>query len=462
MSKEGFRGLRHRTFSLLQRLGRALMLPIAALPAAGMLVRFGQPDMFGRLGLGQYWWGFTKLAALMASAGTAVMDNLPLLFAIGVAIGFAKKADGSTALAAAVAYLTYKAVTKTLSPWVLGQPAPLTETQLECLHSFPAYGFIDYSLAPGVGICQIPPQPLIDYGPLEGIIIGLLTALLWQKYYQVQFPSFLAFFGGRRFIPIIASAASMLVGFLLAFLYPAFRYVITDLLGTWLAEPNHTVISAGIFGFFQRLLIPLGLHHLLNNVPWFTLGSCVSETGAELHGDLACFMSGQIGSFQPYGYVPGAFMTGLFPIMMGGLIGAAAAIIRSARPEHRKVTMALMLSAAGTCFITGVTEPIEFSFVYVAPFLLVVHAFLTGTAMALTTFLGIRDGFTFSAGGIDYALSFTRSAALSEGGYWGPIMLLVLAAVYMVIYYAIFRVSIKWLGLATPGRTPITKEGEDA
>lgn len=438
------------------------MLPIAALPAAGMLVRFGQPDMLGALGLGQYWSFSTKVAGIMLAAGTAVMDNLPLIFAIGVAIGFAKKSDGSTGLAAAVAYLTYKAVTKTLSPWVLGAPGKLDTTQLQCLHSFPAYGYIDYSLSPGIGICQIPSQALIDYGPLEGIIVGITTALLWQRYYQVKFPSALAFFGGRRFVPIVASGASILLGLLGALIYPGFRYLVTDVIGHWLAQPSNTAIGAFVFGFFQRLLIPLGLHHVLNNVPWFTLGSCTSETGAELHGDLACFMSGQVGSFQPYGYVPGAFMTGLFPIMMGGLLGAAFAIYRCALPSQRKVTLALMLSASAASFITGVTEPIEFSFAFAAPFLLLIHAFLTGTSMAITTALGIRDGFSFSAGAIDYGLSFTRSAQLSDYGYWGPLMLLLLSAIYFVIYYLVFSFCIRFFKLATPGRQASSKDTDEA
>lgn len=449
-----------KTFAVLQRLGRALMLPIAALPAAGMLVRFGQPDMLGVHGLGQYWEFSVKIAAIMLAAGTVVMDNLPLLFAVGVAIGFAKKADGSTGLAAVVAYLSYKAVTKTLSPWVLGSPGKLTQTQLECLHSFPAYGYIDYSQSPGIGICQIPSQPLIDFGPLEGIVIGIVTALLWQRFYKIQLPPVLAFFGGRRFVPIVASAASILVGFVGALIYPSFRSLITDVIGGWLAHPSNTVIGAFVFGFLQRLLIPFGLHHLLNNVPWFTLGSCTSENGTELRGDLACFMSGQPGSFQPYGYVPGAFMTGLFPIMMGGLLGAAFAMYRCALPKQRKVTFALMLSAAATSFITGVTEPIEFSFVYVAPLLLLIHAFLTGTSMAITTALGIRDGFSFSAGFIDYALSFTRSAKLSDAGFWGPIMLLGLAVVYFFIYFAIFTFAIRFFKLATPGRQRLKDEDQ--
>jgi PTS system N-acetylglucosamine-specific IIC component len=384
----------------LQRLGRSLMLPIAALPAAGLLLRLGQDDMLGSVS-----W-LKDVAAVFAGAGGALFDNLPLLFAVGIAIGWAKKADGSTALAAVVGYLVLQGVFKALSPIVLGAAAE-GET-----------------------------QELINYNVLGGVVTGLIAAMLWQRFYRIKLPTYLAFFGGRRFVPIITAFTMMVVGVLLSLVYSAFNTGLTNL-GE--AVDANTVIGGGIFGTVNRLLIPLGLHHILNSVVWFVIGDYNGTTG-----DLHRFFAG-----DP---TAGTFMTGFFPIMMFALPAAAIAIWHEARPEQRKIVGGVMLSTALTAFLTGITEPLEFSFLFVAWPLYVVHAILTGTSLALTNALGIHDGFTFSAGFFDYVINFGQATR--------PLWLIPIGFAYAAIYYVLFRFVIRKWNLRTPGREDDTEAVE--
>jgi len=376
----------------LQRLGRSLMLPIAALPAAGLLLRLGQDDLLGKVS-----W-LSDVAAVFAGAGGAIFDNLPLIFAVGIAIGWARKADGSTALAAVVGYVVLQGVFTAMSPIVLGAAAEGEE------------------------------QELINYGVLGGIVTGLVAAVLWQRFYRIKLPTYLAFFGGRRFVPIITALTMMVVGVLLSFVYSAFDTGLTNL-GE--AVDANTVVGGGIFGVVNRLLIPLGLHHIINSVVWFVLGDYNGATG-----DLNRFFEG-----DP---TAGTFMTGFFPIMMFALPAAAIAIWHEARPEQRTIVGGIMLSTALTAFLTGITEPLEFSFLFVAWPLYVVHAVLTGTSMALTNALGIHDGFTFSAGAIDYVLNFGQATK--------PLLIIPIGLAYAVLYYVLFRFVIRRWNLRTPGR----------
>jgi PTS system N-acetylglucosamine-specific IIC component len=375
-----------------QRLGRSLMLPIAALPAAGLLLRLGQDDLLGRVG-----W-LSDVAAVFAGAGGAIFDNLPLIFAVGIAIGWAKKADGSTALAAVVGYVVLAGVFEAMSPIVLGAAAEGEE------------------------------QELINYGVLGGIVTGLVAAVLWQRFYRIKLPTYLAFFGGRRFVPIITAITMMVVGVLLSLVYSAFNTGLTNL-GE--AVEANSVVGGGIFGTVNRLLIPLGLHHIINSVVWFVLGEYNG-----VNGDLNRFFEG-----DP---TAGTFMTGFFPIMMFALPAAPLARSRWPRPEQRKVVGGIMLSTALTAFLTGITEPLEFSFLFVAWPLYVVHAILTGTSLALTNALGIHDGFTFSAGFIDYLLNFGQATK--------PLLLIPIGLAYAVVYYVLFRFVIRKWNLRTPGR----------
>ncbi|WP_222195613.1 PTS transporter subunit EIIC [Modestobacter italicus] len=376
----------------LQRLGRSLMLPIAALPAAGLLLRLGQDDLLGRFS------ALEDVAAVLAAAGNALFGNLPLIFAVGIAIGWAKKADGSTALAAVVGYLVLSSVFEAMSPIVLGAAAEGEE------------------------------QQMIDFGVLGGILVGIFTAMLWQRFYRVKLPTYLAFFGGRRFVPIITAVSMMVLAVLMSFVYSAFDAVLTTL-GE--AVDGNTVVGGGVFGTVNRLLIPLGLHHIINTIVWFQLGEYDG-----VQGDISRFFAGDPDA--------GTFMTGFFPIMMFALPAAAIAIWHEARPEQKKIVGGIMLSTALTAFLTGITEPLEFSFLFVAWPLYLVHAFLTGTSLALTNALGIHDGFTFSAGFIDYVLNFGQADK--------PLWLIPIGLVYAAIYYVLFRFVIRKWNLKTPGR----------
>jgi N-acetylglucosamine PTS system EIICBA or EIICB component len=397
------------TLLVLQRIGRSLMLPIAVLPAAALLLRFGSNDMLGGApgtvdegmpaGLAQYsaleW--LQPVAEVLGAAGGALFANLPILFALGVAIGFARKSDGSTALAALVGFLVFQGVTEVMSGHVLDE------------------------------------GEVVDFWVLGGILMGVVAALLWQRYYRIKLPPYLAFFGGRRFVPIVTAFAAVIIGVIMSFLYRPFSAVLSAF-GE--AVGNNEVVGGGLFGFVNRLLIPLGLHHIPNNFLWFQVGEYTTAGGEVVHGDLTRFFAG-----DP---TAGAFMTGFFPIMMFALPAAALAIWHTARPAQRVVVGGIMLSAGLTAFLTGVTEPLEFSFLFVAYPLYFIHALLTGTSLALTNALGIRDGFGFSAGAIDYLINF-RIAEM-------PLLLIVIGLGYAVIYYFLFRWVITRWNLRTPGR----------
>ncbi|MBT2502563.1 PTS transporter subunit EIIC [Curtobacterium sp. ISL-83] len=388
-----------RFFANAQRLGRSLLLPIAVMPAAGILLRLGQSDMLGAIP------GFEKGATIVAAAGNGVFTWLPLLFAVGIAIGWAKKSDGTTALAAVVGYMVMYQVFAAMSPIVLE-------------------GVKD----------SAGNQATINFGVLGGIVMGLVSAGLWTKFHRTRMPDFLGFFSGRRLVPILAAVAGLLIAVVMSFVY---RYFDQGL--TWIGEQvtAQPVIGGGIFGTANRLLIPVGLHQLLNFFPWFQLGSYTSG-GVTYHGDIARFLAGD--------RTAGIFQTGFFPIMMFALPAGALAIWRNARPSQRKLVGGIMLSAALTSFVTGITEPLEYSFMFVAWPLYVIHAVLTGTSLALVNALGIHDGFSFSAGAIDYVLNFGKA----QGAIW----LIPIGLAYAAVYYFLFSFVIKKWNLRTPGREP--------
>ncbi|MET0641813.1 MAG: PTS transporter subunit EIIC [Jiangellaceae bacterium] len=390
------------------------MLPIAALPAAALMLRLGQPDMLGEHGLANVVGSWLEpVADVIGAAGGALFANLPLLFAVGVAIGFARKSDGATALAALVGYVVFKAVTDAMSPYILGEASEGEE------------------------------QELINFGVLGGLIIGIVTALLWQRYYRIKLPPYLAFFGGRRFVPIVTAFVALVIAVGMSFVYKPFDSALYEL-SKWVTEND--VLGGGVYGTLNRLLIPLGLHHILNSFPWFTLGEYTTDSGAVVTGDIARFLSG-----DP---TAGPFMTGFFPIMMFALPAAGLAIWQTARPRQKKIVGGIMLTAALTSFVTGVTEPLEFSFLFVAFPLYFIHAVLTGTSLALVNALGIRDGFGFSAGAIDYLLNFRIAER--------PLLLILIGLVYAVIYYLVFRWVITRWNLRTPGRDDTSDATEGA
>ncbi|WP_342779341.1 PTS transporter subunit EIIC [Nonomuraea turkmeniaca] len=406
---------------MLQRIGRSLMLPIAVLPAAGLLFRFGQDDLLGANGLGGVLPWLLPVAKVLAAAGGALFENLPLLFAVGVAIGFARKSDGTTALAAVVGYLVFDRVTKTLF-LDAGEGA--------------VYEKVLLVLRDGTRTLNVGAQN--PTGVLGGIIIGITAALLWQRFYRVKLPSWLAFFGGRRSVPIVTAVAALLLGVLFGLLWRPVGDWLTAA-GDWLSA--HGTAGTGIYGVANRLLIPVGLHHFLNTIVWFTLPECHAGVNGAIRdaaGDLNCYFAGEQGA--------GIFMTGFFPVMMFGLLGAAIAIWRAALPDRRRPVGGIMLSAGLTAFITGITEPLEFAFIFVAPALFAVHALLTGVSMALMAELGARLGFTFSGGAIDLLLNASKSNT------HGLALIIAFGIGYFIIYYVIFSVLIRALNLPTPGR----------
>ncbi|MEU0943749.1 PTS transporter subunit EIIC [Streptomyces canus] len=385
----------------LQKVGRSLQLPIAVLPAAGILLRLGQADVFGKDGF-----GWDKVASVFATAGGAIFDNLPLLFCIGVAIGFAKKSDGSTALAAVVGFLVYSNVLKAF---------PVTEAKVQA----------------GADIAATYNNP----GVLGGIIMGLLSAVLWQRFHRTKLVDWLGFFNGRRLVPIIMAFVGTLMGVFFGLVWEPIGEVISNF-GEWMTGLG--AFGAGLFGLINRALIPIGMHQFVNSVAWFQIGDFKDATGAVVHGDLTRFFAG-----DP---TAGQFMAGFFPIMMFGLPAAAIAIAHSARPERRKAVMGMMVSLALTSFVTGVTEPIEFSFMFIAPVLYAIHAVLTAVSMAVTWALGVHAGFTFSAGVIDYGLNWNLATK--------PWLIIPIGLVFGAIYYAVFRFAIVKFNLPTPGREP--------
>jgi PTS system N-acetylglucosamine-specific IIC component len=390
-------------FQGLQKVGRSLQLPIAVLPAAGLMVRLGQPDVFGADGL-----GWDKVSAVFGNAGGAITGALPILFCIGVAIGFAKKADGSTALAAVVGFLVYSKV----------------------LEAFPvADVIVNTTKNKGVDVAATYNNP----GVLGGIIMGLLAAVLWQRFHRTRLVDWLGFFNGRRLVPIIMSFVAIVFAAICLWIWPPIGDGLESFsdwlvgLGAW---------GSGIFGVANRALLVIGLHQFLNVPIWFQFGSFTKPDGSVVHGDINMFLAGDPNA--------GQFTSGFFPIMMFALPAACLAMTHCARPERRKEVGGMMLSIALTSFVTGITEPIEYSFVFIAPLLYAIHAVLTGVSMAVTWALGVHDGFSFSAGLIDYAINWNLATK--------PWMIIPIGLVFAVIYYVIFRFVITKFNLKTPGR----------
>jgi len=394
-------------FQGLQKVGRSLQLPIAVLPAAGIMVRLGQNDIFGKDGL-----GWDKVAAVFNNAGGALTGSLPLLFCVGVAIGFAKKSDGSTALAAVVGFLVYSKVL---------QAFPVTEAVVKN--------------GPDVAATYNDP------GVLGGIIMGLLSAVLWQRFHRTKLVDWLGFFNGRRLVPIIMAFVGLVMGVFFGLIWEPIGDGISNF-GEWMTGLGSG--GAALFGAVNRGLIPIGMHQFVNTVAWFQLGEFKDSAGQVFNGDYNRFLHG-----DP---TAGMFMSGFFPIMMFGLPAAALAMAHTARPERRKAVLGMMVSLALTSFVTGVTEPIEFSFMFIAPVLYVLHALLTAASMAITWALGVHAGFNFSAGAIDYVLNWHLATK--------PWLIIPIGLVFAAIYYVTFRWAIIRFDLKTPGREP-EEEVED-
>jgi PTS system N-acetylglucosamine-specific IIC component len=375
------------------------MLPIAVLPVAGLLLRLGQPDLLD--------------IAWMATAGEAIFSNLGLLFAIGVAVGFARENHGAAGLAAVVGYV-------------------VTTKGAEVLLAVPPEALAGFEgAARDMAAAGWKAREIAKLSVPVGILSGLVAGALYNRYSDIVLPDYLAFFGGRRFVPIASGFAGLLLAAAFGYGWPVLEH--------GMDVASRAVVDAGgagvfVYGLLNRLLIVTGLHHILNNLAWFLLGDYGGVTG-----DLKRFFAG-----DP---TAGRFMSGFFPVMMFGLPGACLAMYSTARPERRRAVGGLLLSMALTSFLTGVTEPIEFAFMFLAPVLYAVHAVLTGTAMVLMHLLDVRLGFGFSAGLFDYVLNFR----LAEKPLW----LLPIGAAYFALYFGLFRWTILRFDLRTPGREAI-------
>ncbi|MGP8301545.1 PTS transporter subunit EIIC [Streptomyces inhibens] len=406
-------------FQGLQKMGRSLQLPIAVLPAAGILTRFGQPDMFGAKGL-----GWTDVAKVFAAAGGALLDSglgLPLLFCIGVAIGMAKKADGSTALAAVAGFLVYYSVLHAFPP--------------SCV---PGQKYTQAGLWSGVCVDKtltVTPALFQNPGVFGGIVMGFLSAWLWQRFHRVKLVDWLGFFNGRRLVPIIMAFVGVAFAVVCLFVWPPIGGALTSF-SEWLSALG--AWGSGIYGVANRALLVIGLHQFLNVFVWFQFGSFTKPDGTVVHGDINRFFAGDPDA--------GQFTTGFFPIMMFALPAAALAIAHCAKPHRRKEIAGMMLSVGLTSFVTGVTEPIEYSFMFIAPVLYAMHALLTGVSMAVSWALGVHDSFTFSAGLIDYVINWGLATK--------PWLIIPIGLCFAAVYYALFRFVITKFNLPTPGREP--------
>jgi PTS system glucose-specific IIC component len=381
-------------FALLQKTGKSLMLPVSVLPVAGLLLGIGSAH---------FTWLPPALSNVMAESGGAIFGNLPLIFAIGVALGVTRN-DGVAALAAVVGYAVLLATMGVMAALLGYEPKAIMGIQS------------------------------IDTGVFGGIVIGGIAGWLFNKYFRIQLPPYLGFFAGKRFVPIITALASIATGIILSIVWPPIGTAINRF-SHWASAGNPAAAFA-LYGIVERGLIPFGLHHIWNVPFFFEVGQYVDPASGEvIRGEIHRFTAGD----PTAGIMAGGYLFKMF-----GLPAAALAIWRCARPENRAKVGGIMISAALTSFLTGITEPIEFSFLFVAPVLYVFHALLAGVAYLTCIELGIKHGMTFSHGLIDFVVLFNRST-----NAWG---LLVLGPVWAVVYYAAFRAVIQRFDLKTPGR----------
>ncbi len=363
-------------FEKLQSIGKALMLPIAVLPAAALLLRLGAPDVLN--------------IPFITKAGGAVFDNLALIFAIGIGVGLAKDNNGAAGLAGGIGYLILTAGLKA----------------------------IDKDLNMSV---------------LAGIISGIEAGLLYNRFHAIKLPEFLGFFGGRRFVPIVTAVTSIILAAIFGVIWGPCQAAI-HAVGEWIIGAG--VVGTFVYGVLNRLLIPIGLHHILNSFIWFVFGEYTTPAGVVATGDLNRFFAG-----DPHA---GMFMGGFYIMMMFGMPAVALAMYRAAKPENRSKVGGALASVAFTAFLTGITEPIEFMFMFLAPALYAVHAVLTGIALSVSYSLGILHGFGFSAGFIDYVLNWGLATK--------PMLIIPVGLVFAVIYYVIFSWAIRHFDIPTIGR----------
>jgi PTS system glucose-specific IIC component len=392
-------------FAFLQKIGKSLMLPVAVLPVAGLLLGIGAAE---------FSWMPTILSLLMKNSGDVIFANLPLIFAIGVALGFTEN-DGVSAIAAAIGYMVMLATMGVMA-----------------------------------GVWGVEPKPIMGIKAMEtgvfgGILAGGLAAYMFNRYYKITLPTYLGFFAGKRFVPIVTALAAIGLGALLSVIWPPVQHTI-DVFSHWAAVSDPRT-AATVYGFVERLLIPFGLHHIWNVPFFFEIGSFTNPAGQVVHGDINRFFAGDPSA----GILAGAFLFKMF-----GLPAAAIAMWHEARPENKAKAGGILISAALTSFLTGITEPIEFAFLFVAPVLYFFHAILAATSQFVMNSLGAHMGFTFSQGGIDFVVFNVFGNNAQK--WW---LVLILGPIYAGIYHVVFRTSIRMFDLKTPGRE-VEAEGKAA
>ena len=407
-----------RIFGVLQRVGKALMLPVALLPAAGLFLAFG--NMFRSASflakvpmLNNYW--FQLVAAVMENSGAIIFSNLALLFAVGVAVGLSD-GEGVAGLAAIVGFFILNVT--------MGTFLGVTQDMLKS----PMYTTV-------MGI------PTLQTGVFGGIIIGILASVLYKKYFKIELPPYLGFFAGKRFVPIATAASALVLGILMTFIWPPIQRGLFAF-SSGMIDTNKS-LAAFIFGTIERAMIPFGLHHIWYNPFWYQFGEYIDKAGNLIMGDQNIFFAQLRDGVS---FTAGTFMTGKFPFMMFGLPAAALAIYQEAKPENKKVVAGIMGSAALTSFLTGITEPLEFSFLFVAPILFGIHCLLAGASFLIMQILNIKIGMTFSGGVIDFILF----GVIPNRTPWYLVILIGVG--FSIIYYILFKTLIRKFNLKTPGR----------
>ncbi|MBG9782430.1 glucose-specific PTS transporter subunit IIBC [Shouchella lehensis] len=407
-----------KLFGNLQKIGKALMLPVAMLPVAGLLLGIGvalqMEETLSYLPFLDAGW-IQHTAGVMEAAGGIIFDNLALIFAVGVAIGLA--GDGAAALAALVGYLVMNTV---MGEWL---------------------GVTSEMVADDPGLAHVLGIPTLQTGVFGGILVGIIAAICYNRFHDIEMPAFLGFFAGKRFVPIVTAAMTFIVALLLLIVWPPIQTGLNEV-SVFLLETGQ-YFAVFFFGFIKRLLIPFGLHHIFHAPFWFEFGQYTNAAGEIVRGDQLIFFAQLRDGVD---ITAGQFMVGEFPIMMFGLPAAALAMYHAAKPEKKKVVAGLMVSAALTSFLTGITEPLEFMFLFVAPVLFVIHALLDGISFVIMTYFSVNVGFTFSGGAIDF---FLFGILPNQDGWW---ITIIVGLIFAVIYYTVFRFAIVKFNLKTPGR----------
>ena len=419
-----------KLFGVLQRVGKALMLPVAILPAAGLLLGIGNmlvnPDFL------QYVPALENnvvqaVANVLMNSGQIVFDNLSLLFAVGVAIGLAG-GEGVAGLAAIIGFLVMNITMGTVigvNDYVLSQG--------------------DFSYASVLGI------PTLQTGVFGGILVGILASAMYKRFFKIELPSYLGFFAGKRFVPIMTAVTALILGLLLTLIWPPIQHGL-NYVSQSMIDTNKT-LAAFIFGTIERSLIPFGLHHIFYSPFWYEFGTYVDAAGELVRGDQRIFMQQLRDGVE---FTAGTFTTGKYPFMMFGLPAAALAIYHEAKPKNKKIVGSLMVSAALTSFLTGITEPLEFSFLFVAPLLFAVHAVFAGLSFMTMHILNVKIGMTFSGGFIDYVLF---GIIPNRTAWW---LVIPVGLALALIYYFGFRFVIRKFNLMTPGREEDVAEDDNA